>query len=561
MYPANMRNKKSPLSQQQQQQNDHLTLDTLPDFMKNSSTSQQVKFHSAFPPLTTKVRVKSVMERAGFDVYRPPQQLQSKNRNFTAPTMQPYSNKLKPNGSTPSLGKPRAISTTMEKTTHSSPNLLSSSRPLSDKQVIDKEAYVKNRLDLFTSDDVVDTTPVVPVAPIVNRDNKPVLEGELILPNIDITNSPVIGDETDQQFDIPARRDLMDQPEEMTLPNLIVPSISDEQLYTPATKSRVTSFSSNGDGDSLDSFDRQFEADLELNEKKSSIISQHEPIPHDALNEVHEQEPAMNRLSTINPDDIYHGNGFQNDMSIIPERTMEDSDLTVLPDIQLLNGEGEMNGISESPSLNTLPRTLDDEMLEKGFMKHSVNVVDSPNLKQQQQQRMGDENSIVEQVDQLTIQHNPGEGPCRKCHEEILESEKKIWSKDHQLTGQWHRRCFGCYECGSKFSKGSSCYVFEDAPYCERHFHELNGSLCKACNRGVEGECMQNDLDEVFHFDCLRCGHCGKSVAGGDYFTFKNAIICEVDAEKIMSQLQSPTKMSANEDEKLLKRRTRIMYL
>ncbi len=52
-----------------------LELNSLPDFLKTKSP--QVKFHSAFPPFTTKVRVRGVMERAGFDVYKPPHNTRS----------------------------------------------------------------------------------------------------------------------------------------------------------------------------------------------------------------------------------------------------------------------------------------------------------------------------------------------------------------------------------------------------------------------------------------------------------------------------------------------------
>lgn len=165
----------------------------------------------------------------------------------------------------------------------------------------------------------------------------------------------------------------------------------------------------------------------------------------------------------------------------------------------------------------------------------------------------------------IEIQYPPGEGPCRKCHQDILEDEKKIWSKDHQLTGQWHRKCFGCNKCGAKFSKGSSCYVFNNEPYCEEHFHELNGSLCRICNKGVEGECLQNDINEAFHTHCLTCVICGLSVQG-DYFLFRDEVMCENDAKELMYQIEEAEKEELNDDnieksEKMIKRRTRILYL
>ncbi|ODQ48018.1 hypothetical protein PICMEDRAFT_10946 [Pichia membranifaciens NRRL Y-2026] len=159
------------------------------------------------------------------------------------------------------------------------------------------------------------------------------------------------------------------------------------------------------------------------------------------------------------------------------------------------------------------------------------------------------------------LYYPPGEGPCRKCGDIILDSEKKIWSKDNQLSGQWHRSCFGCHKCGSKFNKGSSCYVYGDQPYCERHFHELNGSLCWICNKGVEGECLQNEINEVFHIDCLKCVICGLNVEG-DYFIFRDEVMCETDAKELMYQIEEAEKEYQGKDvEKMIKRRTRVLYL
>lgn len=159
------------------------------------------------------------------------------------------------------------------------------------------------------------------------------------------------------------------------------------------------------------------------------------------------------------------------------------------------------------------------------------------------------------------IYHPPGEGPCRKCEGIIHDSEKKIWSKDHQLSGQWHRSCFGCQTCGQKFSKGSSCYVYEDQPYCEIHFHNLNGSLCQVCSKGVEGECLQNEINEVFHIDCLKCVICGLNVEG-DYFIFRDEVMCENDAKELLYQIEEAEKEYKNKDtDKIIKRRTRVLYV
>ncbi|GMG43802.1 unnamed protein product [Ambrosiozyma monospora] len=150
----------------------------------------------------------------------------------------------------------------------------------------------------------------------------------------------------------------------------------------------------------------------------------------------------------------------------------------------------------------------------------------------------------------------PGTGPCRRCKKEIKPDEKSIWSKDNQLSGQWHRRCFSCYTCKSKFSRGSSCYVYQDQPYCQIHFHELNGSLCRICHKGVEGECLENEIEEVFHPDCLKCDYCGIQIRN-DYFLYRRMVLCEEDAEKQRQVLLEDGKTVDG----VTKRRTRVMYI
>ncbi|VEU19993.1 DEKNAAC100606 [Brettanomyces naardenensis] len=163
-----------------------------------------------------------------------------------------------------------------------------------------------------------------------------------------------------------------------------------------------------------------------------------------------------------------------------------------------------------------------------------------------------------EEKEEEEVKYPPGKGPCRKCHKPILPGQKSIWSKDNQLSGQWHRRCFSCYACSTKFSKGQSCYVYNDRPYCETHFHELNGSLCRICGKGVEGECLQNEVNEVFHMDCLKCSYCGVPIRT-DYFIYNGQVMCENDAKEQMMLMREGN--NGAESDKVVKRRTRMMYV
>ncbi|SMN22298.1 similar to Saccharomyces cerevisiae YKR090W PXL1 LIM domain-containing protein that localizes to sites of polarized growth [Maudiozyma saulgeensis] len=123
------------------------------------------------------------------------------------------------------------------------------------------------------------------------------------------------------------------------------------------------------------------------------------------------------------------------------------------------------------------------------------------------------------------IKYAPGEGPCRLCGKDILE--KGVFSKnENELSGQWHRNCFRCSNCSIKFNKKVPCYILNDKPYCQQHYHEENHSICQVCSRFIEGECLENDNMERFHIDCLKCFIC-KKIIENDYFIFNDEVpIC-----------------------------------
>ncbi|TAQ86012.1 hypothetical protein B7494_g5679 [Chlorociboria aeruginascens] len=65
-------------------------------------------------------------------------------------------------------------------------------------------------------------------------------------------------------------------------------------------------------------------------------------------------------------------------------------------------------------------------------------------------------------------------GDCKGCLLPI--KGKSISSADGRLTGRYHKQCFVCITCREPFAT-STFYVHNDAPYCERHYHKLNGSI------------------------------------------------------------------------------------
>lgn len=127
-------------------------------------------------------------------------------------------------------------------------------------------------------------------------------------------------------------------------------------------------------------------------------------------------------------------------------------------------------------------------------------------------------------------------GRCKGCGEMIMG--KSVSSADGRLTGRYHRACFVCYHCRAPFET-ADFYVLDDLPYCAQHYHELNGSLCSSCNRGIEGQYLETiertgrgAADrQKFHPECLRCHTCHVSLKG-EYFEWNGQVYCERDARR-----------------------------
>lgn len=122
---------------------------------------------------------------------------------------------------------------------------------------------------------------------------------------------------------------------------------------------------------------------------------------------------------------------------------------------------------------------------------------------------------------------------CRGCGQPI--TGKSVSSADGRLTGRYHKACFVCHTCRAPFLT-ADFYVLDDQPYCAQHYHELNGSLCATCNRGIEGQYLETveksgGRGAKFHPDCLTCRTC-KIVLRGDYFEWNGQVYCERDARR-----------------------------
>lgn len=120
----------------------------------------------------------------------------------------------------------------------------------------------------------------------------------------------------------------------------------------------------------------------------------------------------------------------------------------------------------------------------------------------------------------------PYRGDCKSCGLPI--KGKSISSADGRLTGKYHKPCFVCATCSEPFTS-AEFYVLNDKPYCEQHYHKLNGSLCGGCGRGIEGQYVADESSTKYHIGCFCCLDCGRSLSDG-YFEVDGRSYCEQDA-------------------------------
>ena len=149
-------------------------------------------------------------------------------------------------------------------------------------------------------------------------------------------------------------------------------------------------------------------------------------------------------------------------------------------------------------------------------------------------------------------------GRCRGCSEQIVG--KSIKDSSGRLTGRYHKECFVCRTCRAPFPT-AEFYVFNNFPYCEQHYHQLNGSLCRACNRGIEGQYLETDRRVKFHPKCFCCSTC-RIVLRDDYYEVGGRNYCERHAYSAINQRNNYLGPGNNSrTQKLEKRRTRMMMM
>jgi hypothetical protein len=118
-------------------------------------------------------------------------------------------------------------------------------------------------------------------------------------------------------------------------------------------------------------------------------------------------------------------------------------------------------------------------------------------------------------------------GNCRGCGDVI--KGKSVSSADGRLTGRWHKECFVCKTCREPFQT-MDFYVLGNHPYCARHYHELNRSMCAKCDRGIEGHYVETDRKMKYHPHCFTCSHCHLILRDNYFENGTSSILCEQHA-------------------------------
>ncbi|KAG1462309.1 hypothetical protein G6F56_005548 [Rhizopus delemar] len=121
---------------------------------------------------------------------------------------------------------------------------------------------------------------------------------------------------------------------------------------------------------------------------------------------------------------------------------------------------------------------------------------------------------------------------CRACDKPV--EKEAVSAMDGKLQGKWHLDCFGCHTCHRPFPD-NTFYVFEDSPYCMRHYHQLNNSLCRTCDEPIEGPCAQTIEGWRFHPACFGCNICHYPITD-IYYMFERKIYCETHIRKLQAQ-------------------------
>ena len=94
------------------------------------------------------------------------------------------------------------------------------------------------------------------------------------------------------------------------------------------------------------------------------------------------------------------------------------------------------------------------------------------------------------------------------------------------LQGQkMHPHHFSCHKCKCSF-KGANCHEYEGRLYCEPHYRELLAATCAQCRKPITGRAV-TALGRQWHPEHFCCAHCEQPFSGMNFMTKNNKAYCE----------------------------------
>ncbi|KAL6866144.1 hypothetical protein ACO1O0_002249 [Amphichorda felina] len=244
----------------------------------------------------------------------------------------------------------------------------------------------------------------------------------------------------------------------------------------------------------------------------SPARSQVRPQESDGPNLDDLMEEVQTGIENLRPDELHLGPS-----SPQPHSPLAESPLGILPDGHQLSNPYDQPGLS--PQYGTSPQRVFGSFGSEGSWGSRGDSLSG---------RMGASPPSPRAIppSRRGTSDLPYRGDCKACGQPI--KGKCVSSADGRLTGKYHKPCFVCTTCSQPFTS-AEFYVLNDKPYCELHYHTLNGSLCGGCGRGIEGQYVEDEASWKYHIGCFCCLDCGNSLSDG-YFEVDGRAFCEKDA-------------------------------
>lgn len=99
---------------------------------------------------------------------------------------------------------------------------------------------------------------------------------------------------------------------------------------------------------------------------------------------------------------------------------------------------------------------------------------------------------------------------------------------------RWHPEHFNCQYCHEPFKDGAF-FEYQGKPYCELHYHQMNGSLCSGCGKAV-GSRSLTALGRKWHPEHFVCAFCMNPLAGTSFKEGKGKPYCTTCYNKLFGQ-------------------------